>query len=169
MANASTNAAVLTPLCSPRPARCSTANEKALGRIVREKYGTDFFMMDKYPLSVRPFYTMPCPENPVRRLHACVRGGVRADAAPPREQKLSNSYDMFIRGEEIVSGAQVRLQRAAAQWHSGARGNACCRPCAACARRGHAGAARSRVRHPRGVHSGAASRAERPPCVALAC
>ena len=62
----------------------STENEKALGDIVKEKYGTDFFMMDKYPLSVRPFYTMPCPENP----------------------KLSNSYDFFIRGQEILSGAQ---------------------------------------------------------------
>ena len=40
--------------------------------------------MDKYPLAVRPFYTMPDPEDP----------------------KLSNSYDLFIRGEEIVSGAQ---------------------------------------------------------------
>lgn len=62
----------------------STKNEKKLGEIVREKYGTDFFFMDKYPLSVRPFYTMPCPENP----------------------KLSNSYDFFIRGQEILSGAQ---------------------------------------------------------------
>ena len=41
-------------------------------------------MMDKYPLGGRPFYTMPDPANP----------------------KLSNSYDLFIRGEEIVSGAQ---------------------------------------------------------------
>lgn len=40
----------------------STVNEKQLGNIVKEKYGTDFFFMDKYPLSVRPFYTMPCPE-----------------------------------------------------------------------------------------------------------
>jgi len=40
--------------------------------------------MDKYPLSARPFYTMPDPANP----------------------NLSNSYDLFIRGEEIVSGAQ---------------------------------------------------------------
>jgi len=62
----------------------STPHEKALGKIVSEKYGTDFYMMDKYPLSVRPFYTMPCPANP----------------------ELSNSYDVFIRGEEIVSGAQ---------------------------------------------------------------
>lgn len=62
----------------------STINEKKLGDIVKEKYGTDFFFMDKYPLAVRPFYTMPCPENP----------------------KLSNSFDFFIRGQEILSGAQ---------------------------------------------------------------
>lgn len=40
--------------------------------------------MDKYPLAVRPFYTMPDPQCP----------------------KSSNSYDMFMRGEEILSGAQ---------------------------------------------------------------
>jgi len=62
----------------------STENEKKLGDIVSEKYGTDFFFMDKYPLEVRPFYTMPDPKNP----------------------KLSNSYDFFIRGQEILSGAQ---------------------------------------------------------------
>ncbi|CAE7638461.1 DARS1 [Symbiodinium sp. KB8] len=62
----------------------STAQERRLGQIVKEKYGTDFFMMDKYPLSIRPFYTMPDPENP----------------------RLSNSYDFFMRGEEILSGAQ---------------------------------------------------------------
>lgn len=62
----------------------STENEKKLGHLVKAKYGTDFFFMDKYPLSVRPFYTMPDPHNP----------------------KLSNSYDFFIRGQEIVSGAQ---------------------------------------------------------------
>lgn len=62
----------------------STENEKKLGNIVKEKYNTDFYIMDKYPLSVRPFYTMPDPNNP----------------------KLSNSYDVFIRGQEILSGAQ---------------------------------------------------------------
>jgi aspartyl-tRNA synthetase len=62
----------------------STENEKKLGDIVKMKYDTDFYFMDKYPLAVRPFYTMPCPNNP----------------------KLSNSYDFFIRGQEIVSGAQ---------------------------------------------------------------
>jgi len=62
----------------------STPNEKFLGKLVKAKYHTDFYMMDKYPLAVRPFYTMPDPNNP----------------------NLSNSYDMFMRGEEILSGAQ---------------------------------------------------------------
>ncbi|XP_048201508.1 aspartate--tRNA ligase, cytoplasmic [Perognathus longimembris pacificus] len=62
----------------------STPNEKLLGRLVKEKYDTDFYVLDKYPLAVRPFYTMPDPRNP----------------------KHSNSYDMFMRGEEILSGAQ---------------------------------------------------------------
>lgn len=62
----------------------STENEKKLGDIVAEKYETDFFMMDKYPLWIRPFYTMP----------------------DPNDDKLSNSYDFFIRGQEILSGAQ---------------------------------------------------------------
>ena len=62
----------------------STAQERALGAIIKEKYGTDFFMMDRYPAAIRPFYTMPCPDDAT----------------------LSNSYDFFIRGEEIVSGAQ---------------------------------------------------------------
>ncbi|XP_046974972.1 aspartate--tRNA ligase, cytoplasmic [Vanessa cardui] len=62
----------------------STPDEKLLGRLVKAKYETDFFILDKYPLAVRPFYTMPDPNNP----------------------KASNSYDMFMRGEEILSGAQ---------------------------------------------------------------
>ncbi|KAH8272601.1 hypothetical protein KR026_012418 [Drosophila bipectinata] len=62
----------------------STPNEKLLGRLVKAKYDTDFYILDKFPLAIRPFYTMPDPNNPV----------------------YSNSYDMFMRGEEILSGAQ---------------------------------------------------------------
>lgn len=43
----------------------STVNEKLLGKLVKEKYDTDFFILDKFPLAVRPFYTMPDPNNPV--------------------------------------------------------------------------------------------------------
>jgi aspartyl-tRNA synthetase len=62
----------------------STPQEKLLGKLVHEKYATDFYCVDKYPVSARPFYTMPDPYNP----------------------EVSNSYDFFIRGEEITSGAQ---------------------------------------------------------------
>jgi aspartyl/asparaginyl-tRNA synthetase len=41
-------------------------------------------MLDKYPSEIRPFYTMPDPDD----------------------DRFSNSYDIFIRGLEICSGAQ---------------------------------------------------------------
>ncbi|ODV79431.1 aspartyl-tRNA synthetase [Suhomyces tanzawaensis NRRL Y-17324] len=62
----------------------STENERLLGKLVREKYDTDFYILDKFPLAIRPFYTMPDAEDP----------------------RYSNSYDFFMRGEEILSGAQ---------------------------------------------------------------
>eukprot|EP00768_Dysnectes_brevis_P009187 gnl/Dysnectes_brevis/899_a996_2951.p1 GENE.gnl/Dysnectes_brevis/899_a996_2951~~gnl/Dysnectes_brevis/899_a996_2951.p1 ORF type:complete len:550 (+),score=289.77 gnl/Dysnectes_brevis/899_a996_2951:81-1730(+) len=68
----------------------TTEQERKLGEIVLEKYGTDFYILDKFPMSVRPFYTMP----------------------DPVDGRWSNSYDMFIRGEEITSGAQRIHDRA---------------------------------------------------------
>lgn len=62
----------------------NTADEKLLGKIVLEKYDTDFYILDKFPSAIRPFYTMVDPKDP----------------------KVSNSYDFFMRGEEILSGAQ---------------------------------------------------------------
>ncbi|KAI3626296.1 hypothetical protein CBS9595_001657 [Malassezia furfur] len=62
----------------------STETERALGKLVRDKYQTDFYMLDKFPLDIRPFYTMP----------------------DPADNKYSNSYDFFMRGQEILSGAQ---------------------------------------------------------------
>jgi aspartyl-tRNA synthetase len=44
----------------------NTEKERFLGKLVKEKYHTDFFMLDKFPLVVRPFYTMPDPNNKVR-------------------------------------------------------------------------------------------------------
>lgn len=46
----------------------STPNEKLLGRLVKAKYDTDFYILDKFPLAIRPFYTMPDPLNPVSGL-----------------------------------------------------------------------------------------------------
>jgi len=62
----------------------STKNERFLGKAVKRVYKTDFYMLDKFPKAVRPFYTMEDPEK----------------------DGYSNSYDFFMRGEEIMSGAQ---------------------------------------------------------------
>jgi len=76
-----------------------TEDEKLLGEIVGKIHGQDFYIIDKFPAHVRPFYTMPDPNN--------------ADFA--------NAYDIFIRGEEVTSGAQrihdsaMLLERAAAR------------------------------------------------------
>ena len=43
----------------------STPNEKLLGKLVREKYDTDFYILDKFPQKIRPFYTMVDPDKPV--------------------------------------------------------------------------------------------------------
>ncbi|XP_057546833.1 aspartate--tRNA ligase 2, cytoplasmic [Amaranthus tricolor] len=62
----------------------NTETERKLGELVRDKYDTEFYILHRYPLAVRPFYTMPCYDDPL----------------------YSNSFDVFIRGEEIISGAQ---------------------------------------------------------------
>jgi len=61
-----------------------TENEKALGKLVKDKYKTDFYILYGYPKSARPFYTMP----------------------DPKDDNFTNSFDAFIRGEEVLSGAQ---------------------------------------------------------------
>jgi aspartyl/asparaginyl-tRNA synthetase len=57
----------LTRRISPDPI-FSTENEKRLGRIVKAKYNTDYFIIDKFPMELRPFYTMADPEDPVSYL-----------------------------------------------------------------------------------------------------
>lgn len=37
----------------------NTENEKRLGRLVKMKHGTDYYILDKFPIALRPFYTMP--------------------------------------------------------------------------------------------------------------
>lgn len=62
----------------------NTETEKTLGKLVKERYKTDFYVLHRYPSGIRPFYTMPCWDD----------------------KSYSNSFDVFIRGEEIISGAQ---------------------------------------------------------------
>jgi len=83
----------------------STENEKRLGRIVKAKYDTDYFIIDKFPMELRPFYTMADPNNSVRIFFSRAATSCRVHFHPC-VQELSNSYDFFMRGEEILSGAQ---------------------------------------------------------------
>jgi len=62
----------------------ATAAEKRLGQLVKEKYHTDYYILDKFPASARPFYTMP----------------------DPTDDRYTNSFDIFMRGQEILSGGQ---------------------------------------------------------------
>lgn len=61
-----------------------TRDEIRLGQLVKEKYGTDYYIVDKFPRSVRPFYTMPDTQDPL----------------------VTNSFDIFVRGQEILTGGQ---------------------------------------------------------------
>lgn len=61
-----------------------TRDEIRLGELVKEKYGADYYILDKFPVSARPFYTMPDAEDP----------------------RYTNSFDAFVRGQEIISGGQ---------------------------------------------------------------
>jgi aspartyl/asparaginyl-tRNA synthetase len=61
-----------------------TTQERVLGQLVNEKFGSDFFIVDQYPLVVRPFYSMPNPED----------------------SRYANAFDVFVRGQEISSGSQ---------------------------------------------------------------
>ncbi|KAJ3578552.1 hypothetical protein NPX13_g2011 [Xylaria arbuscula] len=62
----------------------STPQEKALGALIRKKFKTDFYVLDKFPEGARPFYTIEDPNN----------------------SKVCNAYDFFMRGQEILSGGQ---------------------------------------------------------------
>ena len=68
----------------PEDEDLGTRDEIRLGELVKEKYGTDYYVLDKFPVGARPFYAMPDPEDP----------------------RFTNSFDMFVRGQEIVSGGQ---------------------------------------------------------------
>ncbi|KAI1209062.1 aspartyl-tRNA synthetase [Annulohypoxylon truncatum] len=61
----------------------STRDEMRLGELVKEKYQTDYYVLDKFPANARPFYTHKA-EDP----------------------KWTNSFDIFLRGQEICTGGQ---------------------------------------------------------------
>lgn len=61
-----------------------TRDEIQLGKVIKEKLGTDYYVLDKFPTAARPFYAMTDPNDP----------------------KVTNSFDIFLRGQEILSGGQ---------------------------------------------------------------
>ena len=50
-------------------------------QIMNRFKGVDFYVIDKFPTDLRPFYTMADPSDPA----------------------VSNAFDVFIRGEEVTS------------------------------------------------------------------
>ncbi|KAH7175997.1 hypothetical protein EDB81DRAFT_896862 [Dactylonectria macrodidyma] len=62
----------------------STPDEIRFGQLVREKFGTNYYVLDRFPASARPFYT----------------------ANDSKDPKYTRSFDIFVRGQEICSGGQ---------------------------------------------------------------
>lgn len=77
-----------------------TEAERKLGALVKEKYNTDIYILKHFPLLSRPFYTAP----------------------HPTDSRFSLSFDVELRGEEIVSGAQRLNTKAALDASGQARG-----------------------------------------------
>ncbi|KAK5663453.1 hypothetical protein OQA88_3882 [Cercophora sp. LCS_1] len=68
----------------------STPQEKALGEVVCSKYNTDFYVIDELPETARP----SCAK--VDNAATPVGDGVH----------VTNAFDFFMRGQEILSGGQ---------------------------------------------------------------
>jgi aspartyl-tRNA synthetase len=62
----------------------STTNEKQLGKLIYEKYNSNMFILEEFPYKERPFYTMQSE----------------------KDVDYSKGFDIILRGEEIISGAQ---------------------------------------------------------------
>lgn len=81
----------------------STEMERTLGKLVAEKYDTDFYILDKFPIAARPFYTMPDAEDPE---YTNSYGGWNLRESTAVACNADDKTDFFMRGEEILSGAQ---------------------------------------------------------------
>jgi nondiscriminating aspartyl-tRNA synthetase len=62
----------------------SPEDERTLGEYAKREYGSDLLFIEGYPLSRRPFYTHPDPDEP----------------------GSSRSFDLLFRGQELVTGGQ---------------------------------------------------------------
>ncbi|KAK5663162.1 hypothetical protein OQA88_6579 [Cercophora sp. LCS_1] len=67
----------------------STPQEKALGALIRKKFNTDFYTLDKFPESARPFYAKEDPTNPkVTNAYEVLSGGQRINNPEELEARL---------------------------------------------------------------------------------
>lgn len=67
--------------------RCSKTyirDDNPLGELMKEKYQTDYYILDKFAASTMPFYTMSDPEDP----------------------KVMSLFDLSLRGQEGLIGGQ---------------------------------------------------------------
>lgn len=62
----------------------SKQGELALGNYVKEKYGSDFFFVNRFPFAIKPFYVMRVDEEP----------------------EWARSVDLIYKGLELSSGGQ---------------------------------------------------------------
>ena len=58
--------------------------ERMIGEYVSKTFGSDFVFLTHYPTALRPFYSMPSPDDP----------------------KYTETFDLIFRGIEIASGGQ---------------------------------------------------------------
>jgi len=67
-----------------------TESEKLLGKIVKEKFKEELYFITKYPLKIKPFYTMPGE-------------GLDDECG---ENSYSRAFDLEYKGVEVSSGGQ---------------------------------------------------------------
>jgi ergosteryl-3beta-O-L-aspartate synthase len=68
----------------PEDEDLGTRDEIQLGKVIKDVYKTDYYVIDKFPIGARPFYAMPDQYDPT----------------------VTNGFDIFLRGQEILSGGQ---------------------------------------------------------------
>jgi aspartyl-tRNA synthetase len=68
----------------PRGEDIDTDSGRALGAYVKEKFGSDFFFLNRFPSKVKPFYVMKVDEEP----------------------EFARSVDLMYKGLELSSGGQ---------------------------------------------------------------
>ncbi|GLT55652.1 hypothetical protein SLA2020_287540 [Shorea laevis] len=109
-----------------------TESERKLGQLVLEKYDTEFYMLHRYPLAARPFYTMIIPStrthlmssfgvigenlrdeiiSEAQRVHVPELWTERAEACGIDVETTSTYIDSFRYGAPPHGGFGVGLER----------------------------------------------------------